>query len=168
MFINKGNNSLVQVKCIVFVLCFFLLCVFVSLIVVATVGRKFQLKHLGGFHFMSFCSQCPSLGELLLSTLFTLCSCSRCFSLYELLFSMLLTLCSCCVLALGIPCFVCPCFKHSLLCELLLLSLFALCSVLGTPHSMCSCFGHSLLYVLLFLALPVALRAIHGSCIAFG
>ncbi len=140
MFINKGNNSLIQGKCIVFALCFFILCVFpfnfvfVSLLVVAIVGRNVQLKLLGGFHFVSFCFRHCSLYVLALGA-----SCSMSFCFWH---SSLCVL-ALCAFALGAPRFVCPCSKRSLLCELLLLALFALCFVLGTPHSMCSCFGHS-------------------------
>jgi len=161
LFINKGNNSFIQGKCIVFALCFFILCVFlfdfvfVSLLVVAIVGRNIRLKLLGGFHFVSFCFWHCSLYVLALGA-----SCSMSF--------LLSTFLALCAFALGTPHFLCPCSKRSLLCELLLSTLFTLCYVLDTLHSMCSCFGHFLLCVLLFLVLPIAFRVTHGSCIAFG
>lgn len=159
MFINKGNNSLIQGKCIVFALCFFILCVsfWFSFCLIACCCNCREECSIEAFGWFTFC-------EFLLSALLTLCSCSRCFLLYELLLSTFLALCA---FALGAPHFLCPCSKRSLLCELLLSALFTLCYVLGTLHSMCSCFEHFSLSVLLFLVLPIAFRATHGSCIAF-
>jgi hypothetical protein len=156
LFISKGNNSLIQGKCIVFALCFFILClfpfdsVFVSLFVVAIVGKNVQLKLLGGFHFVSFCSRHSSLYVLALGA-----SCSMSFCFWHSLLCVL----ALCAFALGAPHFLCPCSKRSLLCELLLSALFNLCYVLGTLHSLCSCFGHFSLCVFLFLVLPIAFES---------